>query len=93
MATVRLSKKFTLQTSDFLRGLGMAIATPVLVAIERLIDAGKVDFSWKALLMMGIGGGVSYILKNLLVEPAKTIIVSNTNAKAESVTTEVKKAL
>ena len=93
MANIKLSKKYTLQGSDFLRGLGMAIATPVLVAIQRLIEAGKVDFSWKALLMMGIGGGVAYILKNWLIEPAKTTITSDTNAKAENVTEKVKEAV
>ena len=93
MANIKLSKKFTLQGSDFLRGLGMAIATPVLVALQRLIDAGKVDFSWKALLMMGLGGGIAYILKNWLVEPAKVTITTDTNTKAENVESKVKEAV
>jgi len=90
MANITLSKKFTLQGGDFLRGLGMAIATPVLVAVQRLIEAGKVDFSWKALLMMGIGGGVAYLLKNLVLEPATVKVTTDTNQKAVNAEKNIK---
>jgi hypothetical protein len=93
MPNIKLSKKFSLDSSDWLRGLGIAVATPVLIAVQRVIDAGKMDFSWKSLLMAGIGGGVAYILKNWLFEPAKTVVTSDTNTKAENVAEKVKEVL
>jgi len=93
MAKIKLSKKYTLQIGDALRGLGIAVATPVLMAIQRIAETGHMDFSWKTLMMAGIGGGVVYILKNWLLEPAKTIITSDTNQKAENVADKVKEAL
>jgi hypothetical protein len=66
------SKIFSLNWADALKSLLIAIGTPVLVAVERIIDSGKMDFSWKSLAMIGIGGGVTYLVKNYFSPPATT---------------------
>lgn len=65
------SKQYSINWRDALRSLIIAVGTPVLIATERVIDAGKMDFSWKALAMAGIGGGLSYLLKNFFTAPPK----------------------
>lgn len=68
---MKQSKQFSINWRDVSKGLIVAIGTPVLLAVERVIDAGKMDFSWKALLMAGIGGGVTYLIKNFFTAPPK----------------------
>lgn len=63
------SKQFSINWRDAGRGLIIAVGSPVLVAVERVIDAGKMDFSWKTLAMIGIGGGVTYLVKNFFTSP------------------------
>jgi len=58
------SKLYSINWRDAIRGLIIAVGSPVLVAIERTIDAGKMDFSWKSLVMIGIGAGCTYLVKN-----------------------------
>lgn len=65
------SKQFSINWLDAGKGLIIAVGSPVLVAVERIIDAGKMDFSWKSLAMIGIGGGVTYLLKNFFSAPPK----------------------
>jgi hypothetical protein len=64
------SKLYSINWRDALRGLIIAVGSPVLVAAERIIDAGKMDFSWKSLVMIGIGGGITYLVKNFFTSPA-----------------------
>ncbi|MFA6087419.1 hypothetical protein [Mucilaginibacter sp.] len=92
MATVRLSKKFTLAGSDLLRGLLMAVLTPVLVVVQQSIEKGSLVFNWQQLAMAAVGGGVAYLLKNFFIEPAK-VITTTTNTKAENAATNIKEVV
>lgn len=65
------SKLYSINWRDAAKGLIIAVGSPVLVAVERIIDAGKMDFSWKSLAMIGIGGGITYLLKNFFSSPPK----------------------
>ena len=51
--------------ADWLKGLLMAVGTPVLVIIQQSIDKGQLTFNWKVLAMTAAGAGLVYILKNL----------------------------
>lgn len=93
MAKVITSKKFTLQWRDAARGLIMAALTSALVVVQQSIEAGQLDFNWQSIAMAAVGGGVAYLLKNWLIEPPKTIVVSDTNTKAENATETIKDAL
>lgn len=74
-----VSKQFTLQGRDWIKGALMAALTPALVIIQQSIDAGIWTFNWKAIGMAAIAGGVAYLLKNLL-EPSKVVEVKKLEA-------------
>lgn len=93
MANVVLSKKFTLQWRDAIRGLLIAALTSALVVVQQAVETGNLKFNWPSIGMAAIGGGVAYLLKNWLIEPAKTIVVSDTNNKAVKATEAIKDAL
>lgn len=65
MATVTTSSFLNLNWSDFLRGLLMAVAVPVITIISQSLDAGTLVFNWKAIGIAALSGGLAYILKNL----------------------------
>jgi hypothetical protein len=67
-----VSKQFTLAWRDIARGLIMAVLTPALFIIQQSIDAGIWVFDWHTIAMASVGGGVGYLIKNLL-EPTKVI--------------------
>lgn len=86
---VILSKKFSLQGRDWVRGLIIAGLTSGLVVIQTSLDAGDIVFNWKQIGMAAIAGGVGYLLKNGLLEPSKVITEVPTQ-QAEKVTQEIK---
>ena len=86
MATkVRLSKKGSIDIRDIVRGLIIASITSALVVIQSSIESGVVTFNWKQIAMSAIGGGVAYILKNWLLEPAKVVTEVSSNIEAKEV--------
>lgn len=94
MATkVRISKKGSVSLKDALRGLLIASLTSALVLVQTSIDSGRLVFHWKEIIMAAIGGGVSYVLKNWLFEPAKVITTTDTNKQADNVEEKIKEAL
>jgi len=66
------SKLFSLNYADILKGLLMAVITPVLVIIQQSIANGEMTFNWKAIGMAAIAGGVGYLLKNFFTPGSKT---------------------
>lgn len=67
-----VSKQFSLQLRDWVRGLVIAALTPVFVIIQQSLDAGELTFNFKAIGMAALAGGLAYIVKNFL-EPTKVI--------------------
>lgn len=63
------SNFLSLGVKDILRGLLIAILTPVLVLIQQSIEAGNLVFEWKSLLIAGVGGGLAYLIKNFFTKP------------------------
>lgn len=92
MATVRLSKRFSLQISDAWRSAFMAIVSPLIVYVYDWAS-GDHDLDFKLLVKMAIASGAAYLLKNFAVEPAKTIVTTDTNAKAVNANQKIKDAL
>lgn len=82
---VILSEQFKLQTRDFLRGLIMAVGTPLLYLLQEVIPGWDADPFVKA----GLSAGVTYIIKNL-VEGPKVVTTYNSNRKAKQVANEIK---
>jgi hypothetical protein len=67
------SKIFTIDRLDILKALLMSLLTPALVIIQSSLDAGNLNFNWKAIGMAAVAGGGSYILKNFFSQ-SKVII-------------------
>lgn len=59
-----MSKLFTLNTKDFLKGLVMAILVSAVTIIQQSLDSGALVLNWKAILMASISGALAYLMKN-----------------------------
>lgn len=59
------SNFLSLNMRDLLRGLLMAVLTPVLVIVQQSIEGGELVFNWKAIGIAAVAGGVAYLIKNL----------------------------
>lgn len=58
------SPKFRLGLRDLLRGLIIAVLTPVAFIAQQSIDAGTLHIEPKTALFAGLAGGVGYLIKN-----------------------------
>lgn len=63
------SKFLSLGWRDFLRGLLMAVLTPVFVIIQQSLDAGILTFNWTSIAMAAVAGALAYITKNVFTKP------------------------
>lgn len=89
MATVQLSKRFTLQISDAWRSAFMAIVSPALVYIYDWAS-GDHELNWHLVFKMSVASAITYLIKNGVVEPPKTTVINSTNAKAVNATEKIK---
>ena len=85
MATVT-SKQFTLNWRDITRGFITAIITAFLTSVYQSIESGALPTlaQLKTAGLIGLGAGVSYLLKNLL-SPAKIEIVPANKEQVEAI--------
>lgn len=90
MADVRLSKKFTLQASDFVRGAALAVGTAVLTVVQQSLERGELKFNWSLIGTTAISAFVAYLVKNYAFEPAKVITTTDTNTKAVNASEKIK---
>lgn len=67
------SKQGTLNWKDILKGLLVAVITPVFTVITTSLDAGILTFNWKAIWITAVSAGVAYLMKNLFT-PSQTIV-------------------
>lgn len=84
------SKKGSLSSRDFLRGLGIAVGTAVIGLIVQVLEAGSLDFNWKEIAIAGLSAGAVYVGKNWFLEPPKTIVTTSNNSDLTSVTKDIK---
>lgn len=88
MANTTTSKQFTLNWSDIVRGLVVAVITPIITILTSSLNAGSLTFDWKAIGFTALAAAGAYLTKNLLT-PAKIVV---TDASKELVE-EVKKGI
>ena len=69
---MKTSSFLTLNWQDLIKGLVIAILTPVLIIVQQSVDAGSLTFNWKSIAMAAIAGGCAYLLKNLFT-PAQVV--------------------
>lgn len=78
----RLSKQFSLNWQDAIRGLLVAVISAVITVIENSISIGDFNFNWENIYKVALTAGIGYIAKNLLFEPAKVITTAKSNNEA-----------
>jgi hypothetical protein len=59
------SRLWSLQLSDWWKGLIVAVLTAPLTIIYQSISAGSLVLDWKAILLAGLAGGIAYLMKNI----------------------------
>jgi hypothetical protein len=55
----------TLNTTDFLKGLIMAVLSSVITLVYQTVEAGSLVFDWKTIGTIALTSGLAYIMKNL----------------------------
>jgi len=76
METKLTSDQFSLSSSDWLKGLIMAIGTPILLAIQEMIPnwhIGTPGSGTDILIKAAISATVTYLLKNFFDKPKVVI--------------------
>jgi len=61
-----MSKLFSLNNKDFLKGLVLAVLVPAVTIIQQSLDSGTLVLNWKAILIASISGFLAYLIKNFL---------------------------
>lgn len=64
------SSIFTLNSSDFIKGLITAVLTSVVTIIYQTVSTGSLTFDWKAVATVALSSALGYIMKNLLTNSA-----------------------
>lgn len=64
------SSQFSLKTVDFLKGLVMAVGTPVLYLLQELIP----NYNLHPLLQAGIAALITYLLKNFFTDDTSAAV-------------------
>jgi len=54
-----------LNSSDFIKGLLMAVLSSVITVVYQTVEAGSLVFDWKAIGTMALTSALAYIMKNL----------------------------
>jgi hypothetical protein len=60
-----MSTFLNLNSSDFIKGLLMAVLSSVITVVYQTVEAGSLVFDWKAIGTMALTAGLAYIMKNL----------------------------
>lgn len=67
--TVVTSKKFTLNLSDWWKGLIMAVGAPVIAIIQQSLNAGSFTVNWKTVFTVSLSAALIYLGKNFFDKP------------------------
>jgi hypothetical protein len=79
-----MSKLFTLNNRDFLKGLAMAVLISAVTIVQQSLDSGTLVLDWRAILIASISGALAYLMKNFFT--------SDIQAKKEFVYTDIQLA-
>ena len=64
------SKFLSLNGTDFLKGLLLAVLSPVITIIIQSLNAGSLSFDWKAIATTAASAGLAYLVKNMFTNSA-----------------------
>lgn len=88
----------SLGVRDFIKGLIVAIITPIVPIVQQSISAGTLVFDWHVIGLAAAGGFVGYMVKNFFTDSTKeavktlskqnvTVIEHGTGDKAPTIIT------
>jgi len=66
------SKFLSLGVKDILKGLLIAVLTPVFVVAQQSIENGLLTFDLKSITLAAIGGALAYFTKNFFTKPKQS---------------------
>lgn len=66
---MKQSKFLSLGYRDFLRGLLMAVLTPVFTTAYDSFSRGEFTINWHLIVLSAIGGAGAYLSKNIFTKP------------------------
>lgn len=75
------TKQFSVNMIDILKGLAVAVLTPVFSIMLVSLDAGSFTFDWKIIGTVAASSFLSYVLKNFLT-PARIVITDKPTVEA-----------
>jgi hypothetical protein len=78
------SKQFTLNVSDFWKGLIMAVGGAVFQVILDTINSGSLTFDWPAIGKTALGAIIVYLSKNFFT-PSKIVVSDAPKGTVEAV--------
>jgi hypothetical protein len=68
---MKSSKLFSLNIYDFLKGLIIAILSPIIVFAQGYFANGTLDIELSALFAVGLSGFLAYLIKNFFTDQPK----------------------
>lgn len=81
---MKASKLFSLNVWDFLKGLIVAILTPIIVFAQGYFAEGTLDIELSALFAVGLSGFLAYLIKNFFSDAPALPKVSATIGEEEN---------
>lgn len=60
-----MSTFLNLNSTDFIKGLVMAVLSTVITIVYQTVEAGSLTFDWKSIGTMALTAALAYIMKNL----------------------------
>lgn len=89
---VILSKQFTLNLRDFVKGLFMAVLAAVITLIYDSASAGSLDFDWKKIGATAIATACAYFIKQF-TDKNKIITVVGSDASVTDTERQIKRVV
>jgi len=71
-AKIVTSKRFSLNSRDWWKGLYMTVGSAVCTALISAFDS-DLNFNWKAVVLVGIISGFTYLSKNFFTESQRVV--------------------
>ena len=68
----------TLNSKDFLKGLVVAVITAVITIVYTSVQAGHLNFDWKAIGVTALSSALAYIMKNLFTNNNDQLLKKDT---------------
>jgi hypothetical protein len=68
-----------LNSSDFFKGLIMAVLSTVITVVYQTVEAGSLVFDWKAIGTMALTTALAYIMKNLFTNSTGKLFAKEQN--------------